>query len=685
MGIATTSDLSAGPDREPPPIETVTVQCAVMVPGAYTYRVPAHLSGQLVPGDIVEVPLGPRATLGCVWDELSGDVDPRKLRDVSAKLDLHPIRPELRALVDFVARYTLAERGMVLKMVLRAADALHAEKPVSGVSWTGALPGRETPARSKVLAQLEEQPVWPKRALADVAGVSPAVIAGLIEADVLEAIDLAAPRPYRDPDPEFGTVDLASAQREAADKISEAIGAGAFSALLLDGVTGSGKTEVYFEGLAEAFRKGRQGLVLMPEIALTQDFLDRFERRFGTRPGEWHSGIAGGLRAKVWRGVASGEVRVVVGARSALFLPFCDLGLIVVDEEHDGAYKQEDRAAYNARDMAVKRGALEGIPVVLASATPSLESRVNADQGRYTHLSLPSRFGGAGMPDVRLVDMREDAPEAGRFLSPVLIDALTAALKAGQQSLVFLNRRGYAPLTLCRKCGFRFECPDCSAWLVEHRFRGKLICHHCGFDRAVPPACPSCGADESLVPCGPGVERIAEELHDRFPDARIAVLSSDLVPGIKALRRLLSEIARGKADIVIGTQLVAKGHHFPNMTVVGVIDADLALNGADPRAAERTFQILEQVVGRAGRVAGGAEANAFIQTYAPDNPVLTAIAAGDREGFYARETAIRSQSGMPPFGRLAALIVSGKDRASTEAYARAIGRAAHNGGGVQSG
>jgi primosomal protein N' (replication factor Y) len=679
MGIATSLDPAAQQEGALSTAETVTVQCAVMVPGAYTYRVPADLTGQLAPGDIVEVPLGPRATLGCVWDAPTGDVDPRKLRDVSAKLDLKPIQPELRALVDFVARYTLAERGMVLKMVLRAADALHAEKPVAGVRWTGALPGRETPARIKVMKQLEAQAVWPKRALADVAGVSPAVITGLIEADVLETVDLAAPRPYRDPDPDFGTVDLTAAQRDAADMIGNAVRARAFKTLLLDGVTGSGKTEVYFEGLAEAFRRGRQALVLMPEIALTQDFLDRFERRFGTRPGEWHSGIAGGLRAKVWRGVASGEVRIVVGARSALFLPFADLGLIVVDEEHDGAYKQEDRAAYNARDMAVKRGSLEEIPVVLASATPSLESRVNADHGRYAHLSLPARFGGAGMPDVRLVDMREDAPETGRFLSPVLADALEGAFTAGQQSLVFLNRRGYAPLTLCRKCGFRFECPDCSAWLVEHRFRGKLICHHCGFERAVPPACPSCGVEDSLVPCGPGVERIAEELHDRFPDARIAVLSSDLVPGIKALRRLLSEIARGKADIVIGTQLVAKGHHFPNMTVVGVVDADLALNSADPRAAERTFQILEQVVGRAGRVAGGAQARAFVQTYAPDNPVLQAIAAGDREGFYARETAIRAQSGMPPFGRLAALIVSGKDRATTEAYARAIGRAASGG------
>ena len=664
---------------------TVTVQCAVMVPGAYSYRVPADLAGRLSPGDIVEVPLGPRTVLGCVWDTEPDAVDPKKLRDVLSRLDLRPIRAELRALVDFVSRYTLAERGMVLKMVLRAADALQAEKPVAGVRWTGTYPQRETAARNRVMAHLAEQPVWPKRALSDVAGVSPAVIAGLIEADVLEAIDLAAPRPFRDPDPGFSTVDLTDPQRQAALAVEEAVKAQAFRTLLLDGVTGSGKTEVYFEGLAEALRQGRQALVLMPEIALTQDFLDRFERRFGSRPGEWHSGVAGGMRAKVWRGVASGAVRVVVGARSALFLPFADLGLIVVDEEHDGAYKQEDRIAYNARDMAVKRGHLERIAVVLASATPSLESRVNADQGRYEHLRLPARFGGAGMPDVRLVDMREHAPETGRFLSPVLVDALGSAIEAGQQSLVFLNRRGYAPLTLCRKCGFRFECPDCSAWLVEHRFRGKLICHHCGHDRPVPPACPNCGAEDALVPCGPGVERIAEELADRFPGARIAVLSSDLVPGIKAMRRLLQDIARGKADIVIGTQLVAKGHHFPNMTVVGIVDADLALNSADPRAAERTFQILEQVVGRAGRVAGGAQAQAHVQTYAPDNPVLQAIAAGDREGFYARETAIRERSGMPPFGRLAALVVSGKDRALTEAYARAMARSAHSGPGTGTG
>ena len=652
--------------------KTISVQCAVAVDQAYTYSVPGGMD--LKPGDIVTVPLGPREALGCVWDEPVGDVNPAKLRAVTGRIDVPPLRPKLMEFVDWVAKYTLAERGMVLKMVLRSSDVLAAEKPVTGVVWHGELPERMTPARTRVVEHLREQSVWPKSALADVSGVSPGVIDGLIEAGVLERTDLTLRPVIKAPDPEHAVNDLNEVQAEAAALMAGKVRDGEFSVSLLDGVTGSGKTEVYFEAIAEALREGRQALVLLPEIALTQDFLERFARRFGAAPGEWHSGVSGRARARVWQGVASGEVRVVAGARSALFLPFADLGLIVVDEEHDPAFKQEDRVTYNARDMAVKRGHIGGFAIILSSATPSVESRANADAGRYTHVKLPERFGGAAMPGVKLLDMRSDGPERGHFLAPALTAAIAQACEAGQQSLVFLNRRGYAPLTLCRRCGFRFECPQCTAWLVEHRFRRKLMCHHCGHERPVPPACPNCQAPDSLVACGPGVERIAEELVALFPDQRIAVLSSDLVPGIRAMRTLLAEIAKGQADIVIGTQLVAKGHNFPLMSVVGVVDADVALQSADPRAAERTFQILSQVVGRAGR--DGTPAQAFIQTYVPDNPVLKAIAAGDREAFYARELEARSKAGMPPFGRLAALIVSGRDRNGVQAYAKLLRRAA---------
>ncbi|MFN0264973.1 primosomal protein N' [Tepidamorphus sp. 3E244] len=651
---------------------TVCVQCAVAVDAAYTYLVPDGLS--LSAGDIVVVPLGPRKVLGCVWNEDPGEVSASKLRAVEGLVDVPPLRKNLMDFVDWVSRYTLSERGMVLKMVLRSSDVLAAEKPVTGVSWAGLVPERMTPGRERVMEKLGEQAVWPKSALADVAGVSAAVVDGLVSAGVLEKVDLNLRPVIEQPDADHAINDLSEAQRAAADKLAETVRDQSFAVTLLDGVTGSGKTEVYFEAIAETLKAGKQALVLLPEIALTQDLLQRFARRFGAAPGEWHSGVSGRARARVWQGVARGEVQVVCGARSALFLPFADLGMIVVDEEHDPAFKQEDRATYHARDMAVKRGHIGGFPVILSSATPSVESRANADAGRYGRISLPERFGGAAMPDIDLLDMRQDAPESGRFLAPRLVEAISKACEAGQQSLVFLNRRGYAPLTLCRRCGFRFECPNCTAWLVEHRFRNKLLCHHCGFEKPVPPACPSCEAPDSLVACGPGVERIAEELVDRFPDQRIAVLSSDLVPGVKAMRTLLAEIARGHADIVIGTQLVAKGHNFPLMSVVGVVDADVALQNADPRAAERTFQILSQVVGRAGRA--GNAAHAYIQTYVPENPVLQAIAAGDREAFYERELDVRRKAGMPPFGRLAALIVSARERDLANQYARALKHAA---------
>ncbi|MGL4727895.1 MAG: replication restart helicase PriA, partial [Bosea sp. (in: a-proteobacteria)] len=447
-----------------------------------------------------------------------------------------------------------------------------------------------------------------------------------------------------------------------------------FSTTLLEGVTGSGKTEVYFEAVAEALRQGRQGLILMPEIALTAEFAARFEARFGVAPALWHSGVSGRKRERLQRAVASGEARVVAGARSALFLSFPELGLIVVDEEHEAAYKQSDGVSYHARDMGVVRGRIEGFPVVLASATPSVESRVNAAKGRYTHLTLPNRHGGRELPVLAAIDLRKDGPPRGRWISPALEQAVRDNLANGEQSLLFLNRRGYAPLTLCNACGHRFQCPNCTAWLVDHRFRRALVCHHCGHIERRPHACPSCGAEDSLVACGPGVERLAEEAATLFPDARMIVLSSDFPGGTDRLRRELAEIAAGTFDIVIGTQLVAKGHNFPGMTLVGVIDADVGLTSGDPRAGERTFQILQQVTGRAGR--GQKPGRALIQSHDPSHPVLKAILSGDTEAFYAAEIAMREAAGLPPFGRLASLIVSGTEKAAVDAHARALARLA---------
>jgi primosomal protein N' (replication factor Y) len=476
------------------------------------------------------------------------------------------------------------------------------------------------------------------------------------------------------PDPAFAQPDFTTAQDEAAKALRKTVSDGGFSATLIDGVTGSGKTEVYYEAVAENLRKGRQTLILMPEIALTAQALDRFAARFGTPPAEWHSQLSPRKRARTWAAVAAGEVNVVIGARSALFLPYADLGLIIVDEEHDPAYKQEDGAHYHARDMAVVRANVAQIPIILASATPSVESEVNARRGRYKRLHLPERFGGQHLPHIEAIDLKREGPPRGRFIAPRLAEAVKIALERGEQALLFLNRRGYAPLTLCRACGFRLQCPNCDAWLVDHRFRRRLVCHHCGYSMPPPAECPKCHAKESFAPVGPGVERLEEEVAELFPGSRVLVLSSDLVESVERLRQELDDIAEGKFDIIIGTQLVAKGHHFPKLNLVGIVDADLGLGNGDPRAAERTFQLLHQVMGRAGREAG--QGHGLIQTHQPEHPVMRALISGDREAFYSSEIEARERDGYPPFGRLASLVISGGDKHAAESYARKLAAAA---------
>jgi primosomal protein N' (replication factor Y) (superfamily II helicase) len=638
----------------------------------YTYAVPTGM--RVVPGSIVRVPLGPRQVAGIVWDAAVEKVDAKKLRPIEQVFDCPPIDRAMRRFVDWIAQYTLSPPGMVARMLLRAPEAFDPEPWIEGLQRTMARPDRMTEARSRVLETAEGGLAWTRSGLAHAAGVSSAVIDGLRAQGVFETVRIP-PRPVvASPDPAYAQPTLMPDQEDAAAMLRAGVAARAFGVTLLDGVTGSGKTEVYFEAVAAALVQGKQVLILLPEIALTHAFLERFQDRFGAKPAEWHSDLPPRMRERVWRQVAEGGVRVVAGARSALFLPFRELGLIVVDEEHDPAYKQEDRVFYNARDMAVVRGHIGGFPVVLASATPSVESQVNANQGRYIRAVLSGRFAEASLPDLKTIDMRRAPPARGGFLSPLLIDQMRRTLEKKEQSLLFLNRRGYAPLTLCRVCGHRFGCPVCSAWLVEHRFRGQLVCHHCGHNERRPEACPECGTLDHLVACGPGVERIAEEVVAHFPDARTIVLSSDLMGGVRRLRIELEAIANGEADIVIGTQLVAKGHNFPNMTLVGVVDADLGLANGDPRAAERTFQLLSQVTGRAGRT--GKKSQGLLQTFQPDHPVMRAIVSGDAEAFYEREIAERERAALPPFGRLAGVIVSAATRAESEAHARGLRRAA---------
>ncbi len=655
------------------PPRIVDVLVPVALDQAYSYRVPPGV--ELEPGDLVSVPLGPRETMGVVWGD--GTARPgldNRLRDVEAKLAIPPLKPELRRFVDWVADYTLGARGMVLRMCLRMGDHLGPERLRVGVRLAGSPPARMTPARARVLALLADGMVRQKSEAAHEAGVSPGVVDGLIDEGTLEAVALPPEAVGAAPDPEHDVPDFSEAQRAAAEAMRRTVADSAYSVTLVDGVTGSGKTEVYFEAVAEIVRQGRQAVILMPEIALTSQVLDRYAGRFGVRPAEWHSQLSPRRRARTWAAVAAGEVPVVVGARSALFLPYADLGLIIVDEEHDPAYKQDDGVHYHARDMAVVRARAAGIPAVLASATPSVETEVNARRGRYRRLHLPERFGGQHMPMVEAIDLRQEGPPRGRFVAPRLAEAVKIALERREQALLFLNRRGYAPLTLCRACGFRLQCPNCDAWLVEHRFQRRLVCHHCGFSTAPPTECPKCHAENSFVACGPGVERLQEEVGALFPDARTLVLSSDLVESVERLRQELDDVAAGRFDIIIGTQLVAKGHHFPKLNLVGVVDADLGLSNGDPRAAERTFQLLHQVIGRAGREAGRGQG--YLQTHQPEHPVMRALIASDREAFYAAEIAARESAGYPPFGRLASLVVSGADKHATEAHARKIAVAA---------
>ncbi len=638
----------------------------------YTYKVGDQMA--LAPGDIVRVPLGPRQVFGVVWDDQDEDngnkIAASKLREVSEKPDCPPIRENMRRFVEWVANYTLSAPGMVLRMVLRTPAAYHPPQLQQGLRYSGLEPERITAARAKVLELVGEGFMWTKSGRSHAAGVSGSVIEGMIKQGSFEKIYFPPHPIVTKPDAEFGQPELSEKQLAAAARLLAQIAKGGSPVSLLDGVTGSGKTEIYFEAMAEIFKHDRQVLILLPEIALTSGFLQRFEHRFGARPAQWHSDITPKMREKIWRQVATGEVQVVVGARSALYLPFCQLGLIIVDEEHEAAFKQEDRVFYNARDMAVVRGSIAGAPVILSSATPSIESRVNADLGRYHYIRLEERYRQAALPDLRAVDMRENPPPRGKFLSPVLVEEVAAALARGEQSLLFLNRRGYAPLTLCRACGHRFECNDCSAWLVEHRFRRQLVCHHCGHSEQVRDACPNCGTLDHLVACGPGVERLGEELLELFGEKRIMVLSSDMAGGAKRLRLELDAIAKGEADIIVGTQLVAKGHNFPLMTCVGVVDADLGLSNGDPRAAERTFQLLSQVTGRAGR--SGRESVGLIQTFQPGHPVIEAIVSGEREQFYEREIAARKSAGLPPFVRLAAMVISSTDRKKAEQYANGV-------------
>jgi len=667
---------------------------------AYDYAVPDGLSVQQ--GDYVTVPFSGREIAGVVWGEASADVKPAKLKEMVATHDIAPMPAIHRKFVDWVAQYTMSAKGAVLKMSLSAPAALDPPKPIPAYRLKVLSPGERaiklSPKQQAVVDVMKDGQIRRAAEIAEAAGCTAGVVKTLMGKDILEPVALYNPAPCKKPDPYRDGPALSESQNAAASRMVEQVEQGGFHASLLDGVTGAGKTETYFEAVAAALKRDKQVLILLPEIALSNAFLKRFSERFGCAPALWHSNLSPAKRRETWRGVAMGDTKVVVGARSALFLPYPDLGLIIVDEEHDPAFKQEEGVIYHARDMAVVRAHLGGFPIALVSATPSLETMANCwadDKGnaRYEYLHLPSRFGGAQLPEIEMIDLREDKPEASHFIAPSLKIAVAETLQKGEQALLFLNRRGYAPLTLCRTCGHRMECPRCSAWLVEHKSphgsMSALQCHHCGFSQRIPKECPECNDTDSMAACGPGVERIYDEAKMYFPDARIKVLASDTAENNEELRAIIDEIREGEIDLIIGTQIIAKGHHFPNLTLVGVIDADLGLQGGELRASERTYQLLHQVAGRAGRAEKPGKV--YLQSFMPDHRIMKALcqfqggesAGTGRDSFLEVEALERQAAHMPPYSRLAGIIVSGREEGQVIEAAKLLGRTApqsNNGG-----
>ncbi len=644
---------------------------------AYSYIVPEDM--ELSKGDYVLVPLGGRDVIGVVWDSEADDIPKNKLKEIIYKFPVTPMPKVHREFIRWVAGYVMSPVGAVLKMAVSVAAALDKPKPVTGYvvnikENSENLKRGLSPKGMKILDILSDG--TPRRAseLARLADCSASVIKTMCKKYFIRQVDIYSNPPCKYPDLSIKGAKLSAEQKESAKKISEHVNADKNIVSLLDGVTGAGKTEVYFEAVHTALEKGKQVLILVPEISLSNAFLGRFKERFGCAPALWHSSLSPAQRKITWRGIAQGESKVVIGARSALFLPYKNLGLIVVDEEHEGAYKQEDGVMYNARDMAVVRGHLGKFPVILVSATPSLESLLNAWQRKYEHLHLPNRHGGAEMPEINLIDLRVDKPERQHFLSPPLKKALAENFQAKEQSLLFLNRRGYAPLTICRSCGYRVNCPRCTSWLVEHRSLRKLECHHCGYMLPYPEKCPECEDMNSLSPCGPGVERIVEEVKEYMPQANIVMLASDSAMTHDELKEILDDIRDEKYDVIVGTQIIAKGHHFPKLTLVGVVDADLGLSGGDLRATERTYQLLHQVAGRAGRAKH--KGRVFLQSWAPENRVMQALATGDRDNFLEVEASEREEAEMPPYTRLVAIIISGIDEEQVDGFCRQLAKLA---------
>lgn len=644
-------------------------------------------------GAFVRVTLMNRPYIGVIYGVGDGAVAPDKIKDVSMVFPWKLSVTDLQW-IQKMSEWTLMAPGAVLRLIINVPDAFSEPRVEQLYSYNFDAPkSKMTESRQMVLDAFELNDNEPMSGpdIQSIARVGPSVVKTMIARGMLiptlsRPIDKSFAYQYHD----MGNIELNPEQRAAADKIGHDIENGGFSVNLVDGITGSGKTQVYFDSVWRAYSAGKSVLLMMPEIALTTQFIKRFESRFGAPPVVWHSNLTAARRRDIWRGVMQGKIKIVVGTRSALFLPWQDLGLIVVDEEHDSSYKQEDMGNYHGRDMAILRAKLAGFPVVLASATPSEETMHNIEIGRYGHLVLRSRYGGAELPTIETIDMREHRPDeydvndenedkrAGA-LSPILCDAIKNTLDNHQQIMLFINRRGFAPIVQCKKCGWVATCGDCSVGMTYHKRIGKLLCHMCGRTMSMPNACPDCGGAISMR--GAGLEKIEEEVKSRFPNARTAIVSSDTMMSRGALERLVAKMESGELDIIIGTQILAKGHHFPNLTLVGVVDADMGLFGTDFRSPEHTFQQLFQVAGRAGR--GAMPGRVLLQTYQPTHPVLAAICAGNRDEFLRTDMDARRTAKMPPFGQLIAVIVECKKESVLKKFCDDLVRAMPNVNGAR--
>ena len=617
-------------------------------------------------GDVVSIQFGKIATFGIVKEVLEV---PEKtefaLKEVNFVLLRGVFSSKLLKLVEMASKYHIGSIGMFLRLCFPFSKFRIPEiKEEVEFEISLSKEANENSLRSKMWRELWELLKGGGKIALNSIKIPPSELSKITSKGLLELSKLEQKAKQS-----VNLATLSQPQKEAFKVVKDFLESG-FKAFLLNGETGSGKTEVYFHLIYEVIKKGGQVLLTLPEIALSSAILSRFKERFGFDAILWHSSVSEKRRILNFMQIVSGEAKVVIGTRSAIFLPFKNLKLIIVDEEHDGSYKQEETIIYNGRDMAVMRGFIFNIPILLGSATPSIETYNNTQNGKYAEVKLENRFFVSQMPKITVVDMKEEKMPKTQFISTTLKTKMMEVINSGGQAMFFLNRRGYAPIVLCSSCGERVKCKFCDVHLTEHRIEGRLKCHHCGYTKEKPQVCEACCAEDSMKVMGAGVERIQEELCQILPQNQVVLLTSDTLSSQTKTREVIGKIESGEAKVIVGTQVVSKGYHFPNLKFVGVLDADFGLNIEDFRAFEKTFQLLYQVAGRTGREK--ADGEVYIQTFDPKNKVLFSIVNYDKSGFYALELEARRKFKLPPFSKQIAFVISGDEKQEALEFAKKL-------------